>query len=325
MINLYHKTENGIQSLVITDTDTVPRGTLWIDICNPTLEEEKSIENQLGIEIPSKEEVWKNEVLNRFYRENNISYMTAAIINKVDTPYPQISAITFILAADYLVTIRYIQPTSFQHFSVRLMRYPMQFSNGAEIFEGLMEEIITRIAHNSEIVVDMLDALSHDIFGARTFSNNRKNPSEVMQNVLQRLGICNDLNSKINESLHSFQRMLVFFKESHDSGKEMRHAIRTLNNDMQALTRQTDFLADKITFQLDATLGMINVEQNMIIKIFSVVAVFFLPPTLVSSIYGMNFSLMPELNWSYGYPVAISFMVLCAVIPFLYFRRKGWL
>jgi len=325
VINLFHKSTSGIAPLHIVAGETVPEGTLWIDIMNPTLEEERSIENQLKIAIPSKEEVWKNEVLNRFYNENGVSYMTAALITKADSPYPQTSAVTFILTQKCLVTIRYINPTSFHNFSERMMRRPHQFSNGAEVMEGLLEEIITRVAHNSEVIVQELDSLSHNIFGFNSAGSPRANPSQMMQDVLRRLGTSNDLNSKINESLHSLQRLLSYFREVQSSGKELGHAIRTLYTDVQALTKQTDFLADKIIFQMDATLGMINVEQNMIIKIFSVVAVFFLPPTLVSSIYGMNFRDMPELTWQFGYPIAVGFMVMCAVVPFLYFRKKGWL
>ncbi len=325
MIYLFYKTEYGASSAIIGAEDTLPEGTIWVDIVNPTLEEERSIETQLGIAIPSKEEVWKNEVLNRFYKEDGVAYMTAALITKMDSPYPQTSAVTFILGVGYLVTIRYISPTSFQNFSQRVLRYPNNFSNGAEVMEGLMEEIITRVAHNSEVVVEVLDALSHDIFGATTFETNRKNPSQLMQAVLRRLGTCNDLNSKINESLHSINRLLHYFREVQGAGSDVDHAIHRLTTDAMALTKQTDFLADKITFQLDATLGMINVEQNLIIKIFSVVAVFFLPPTLVSSIYGMNFQHMPELGWDFGYPVAIGFMLMCALVPYLYFRKKGWL
>ena len=98
-----------------------------------------------------------------------------------------------------------------------------------------------------------------------------------------------------------------------------------LVQDVRSLTDHTTFISDKITFLLDATLGMINIEQNAIIKIFSVAAVAFLPPTLVASIYGMNFDLMPELKWEFGYPLAITLMILSAVIPFFYFKRRGWL
>lgn len=310
---------------VIAAQEVLPKDALWIDILSPTLEEEKSVESQLNIEIPTREEVWKNQVLNRLYQEGGVSYMTAAIITKVESPWPQTSSVTFILTKACLVTIRYISPTSFSNFANRLMRNPQKFTAGSQILEGLLEEIITRVAYNSEIVVDELDKLSHDIFGMGADNTHRRNPSQMMQEMLKRLSTCADLNSKINESLHSISRTLNFFKQMKGLDKDMEDSIATLTTDVSALTKQTAFLADKLTFQLDALLGMINVEQNLIIKLFSVVAVFFLPPTLVASVYGMNFQVMPELSWHYGYPMAISLMVVCALVPFLYFRKKGWL
>ncbi len=325
MLTIYYRNGDALFSAPLEGNDSVPDGALWIDLLNPTLEEEKRIEDQLRIEIPTREEVWKNQVLNRFYTENGVHYMTAAIITKVDSPYPQTSSITFILAPKYLVTIRYISPTSFTNFSGRIIKSPKKFPVGAHVLEGLLEEIITRVAHNSEIVVDALDQLSHDIFAMDKIEANRKNPSQVMKEILKRLGTMADLNSKINESLHSLSRLLNFFKQVHGQDKTMEDAITTLSTDVNALTKQTAFLSDKITFQLDATLGMINVEQNVIIKMFSIATVFFLPMTLISSIYGMNFAHMPELQWAYGYPFAIALMLMSASAAFLFFRKKGWM
>lgn len=325
MITVYRKLDGNIQAEILTAGQPAPEDAVWIDLHSPSQEEELAIERQLGIQIPSREEVWKNQALNRLYQENGVSYMTAAIINKADSPYPQTSSVTFILAPKHLVTMRYISPTSFHNFSQRIARAPQEFTGGAQILEGLLEEIITRVAHNSEVVVGTLDQLSHNIFMGDVIKGDAKNPSQMMKSVLKELGMCADLNSKINESLHSITRLLSFFKQMHGQGPEIDSAISILSTDAMALTKQTGFLSDKITFQLDATLGMINVEQNMIIKIFSVAAVFFLPPTLISSIYGMNFRDMPELNLEFGYPMALALMLLCAVMPYMYFRNKGWL
>ncbi len=302
-----------------------PADVAWIDLYNPSQEEELHVESLLGIEILTREETWKNQVLNRFYQEDGAAYMSAAIITKTDTPYPQTSTVTFILTQHYLLTLRYIAPTSFGHFVQRLARRPQEFTSSNDLLEGLLEEIITRVAHNSEIVVKELDQLSHDIFADDAFANSKKNPSEIMKTVLQRLGKCADLNSKISESIHSVSRMLAYFRTLQGNSESVDTLIGTLMTDVKALAQQTSFLSDKITFQLDATLGMINVEQNMIVKIFSIATVFFLPPTLLSSIYGMNFEQMPELGWMYGYPMAIGLMVLLATVPFFYFRKKGWL
>ncbi len=324
MITVYCKSGTAIRPRVLSPGEAVPSDALWIDMQSPSLEEETAVEQQLGIEIPSKKEVWKNQVLNRLYQEHGVTYMTAAVITKTDSPYPQTSSITFILSPGYLFTLRYITPTSFQTFAQRVVQQAASYSSPSQVLEGLLEEVIDRVAHNSEVVVQTLDELSHNIFGDGLLGNG-KNPSQAMKGVLNRLGACNDLNSKINESLHSFQRMLTFFRQTNKSDTALDESVGILLTDVSALVRQTAFLSDKITFQLDATLGMINVEQNLIIKIFSVVAVFFLPPTLVSSMYGMNFHNMPELNWTFGYPMAVAIMMLCALVPFLYFRKKGWL
>ena len=325
MITLYFRDQQSIRAVEIGAQDTLPPGVLWIDIFNPTLEEERSIETQLNIQIPTKEEVWKNEVLNRLYNDDGVSYMTAAIINKVDSPHPQTSAITFIMAEKWLVTMRYISPTSFQNYAQRIVRHPQKFTNGAEVLDGLLEEVITRVAHNSEIVVQELDSLSHEIFGKQRLDSRAENPSQTMKTVLRRLGMCADLNSKINESLHSLHRLVNFFRESLPNDKRIKQYARTLNTDIAALSKQTDFLADKITFQLDATLGMINVEQNQIMKIFSVVSVFLLPPTLIGTFYGMNFEFIPGLHSAHGYLYAVIAMLWCSALPYIYFRRRGWL
>lgn len=325
MLKVYRRQESTIQSQEMDLSAAIPVGALWIDILNPTDADLEGIEQQLGIEIPTKNEVWKNQVLNRQYVQDNIAYMAAAIITKIGTPYPDTSAVTFILSPKYLLTVRHINPTSFQNFGQRIQLPTEHFTNSTEVLEGLLEEIITRIAYNSEVVVQTLDEISHQIFCDAVLAEGGRSPSHLMKEILRRLGTAADLNSKINESLHSVSRMLSFFRQIAPHHAEQDHNIDILITDAKALTNQCAFLSDKITFQLDALLGMINVEQNLIIKIFSVVTVFFLPPTLVSSLYGMNFHHMPELEWAMGYPLALMLMGLCAVIPYLYFRKKGWL
>lgn len=322
-----HDAHHGIHAQVRHVTEPLGEGVAWLDVFQPTPEEARYIEATLGISVPNTEEIWKNRVLNRFYEEHGVHYMTAAIITKVDSPHPETSAVTFILAPEYLLTIRHIAPTSFMNFTQRLLQKPQKFPDSAHIFEGLASEIVMRVAHNSELVVEELDAISHDIFGVNVFEEGKKKQSQshLMQEVLKRLGTCADLNSKINESLHGFQRLLCYVQQTHGQDSFMVSHLQLLQTDTNALMQQTAFLSDKITFLLDATLGMINVEQNIIIKIFSVVAAFFLPPTLISSIYGMNFSHMPELSWTEGYPFALALMIICALVPYLYFRKKGWL
>lgn len=331
MITIYRRLNDRVQGFPFQATEEIPSDTLWVDIQGGTeISEQEIVARQLRVEIPSQNEIWKNHVLNRLYTENGVAYMTAAIINKkTESPYPVTSAVTFILTKKCLLTVREVAPTSFHNFAQRVQRPSDNFLTAARVLEGLLEEIITRVAYNSEMVVDSLDTLSHDLFNTDVKEGKTKSPSLMMKESLKTLGSSADLNSKINESLHSLNRMLHFFKQAvpteNPLDKNIDADIEILINDTMTLTQQTAFLSDKITFQLDATLGMINVEQNLIIKIFSVVAVFFMPPTLVSSMYGMNFKYMPELEWMYGYPAAIGLMLMCAFIPYLYFRKKGWM
>lgn len=325
MITVFYRQGESIQAKKLAEKDTIPDGSLWIDIESASNSDLDLIQQHCRISLPSKSDVWKNNVLNRLYMENGIAYMTAAIITKQDSPYPNISAVTFILTPDSLITIRDISPTSFHMFSQRIQTVPDMFRTSAQALEGLLEEMITRVAHNMEVVEEALDHFSHRIFDGEVLDKSDRNPSQMMKNLLKSVGTCADLNSKTNESLHSINRLLHFFKKITPNDSELEQDIDLMISDVSVLTQQTHFASDKITFLLDAILGMINVEQNMIIKIFSVVSVFFMPPTLVASLYGMNFKHMPELDWVSGYPMAISIMIMCAIIPYLYFRKKGWL
>lgn len=326
MITIFRKQDGRIQLQQLSAADAIPMDSIWIDVESAAEAELAQIQAQLGIQLPSKSEVWKNHTLNRLYMENDVAYMTACIISKSESPHPETSAVIFILTPTALLTIRDINPTSFKSFSQRITHSKAEkFPNSADVLEGLLEEMITRVAHNSELVEDTMDALSHRIFGSDELTAQTKNPSRVMKSVLKSLGTCADLNSKINESLQSINRMLHFFKHSVPAGRELSQDLEILITDTAALNEQTEFAAEKITFLLDATLGMINVEQNVIIKMFSVMAVFFMPPTLVASLYGMNFKNMPELDWTYGYPLALGVMVLFAIVPYVYFKRRGWL
>jgi len=325
MITITYRKDNETLSHPWQINDPLPEGLFWMDMIAPTLEEHLAVEKRLAIDIPSKTEVWKNNVLNRLYVEEDVAYMTASLISKADSPYPKTSAVIFTLGKKFMLTVHDIAPTSFKNFSARLLRPHEKFHTSAHLLTGLFEEIINRVAFNSELVVSSLDEVSHDVFGVNVLDKRVKKSSDFLKSAIKKLGAAADLNSQISDSLHSINRLLVFLKQVASTEATTAAAIELAISDTQALKAQCAFLSDKITFLLDATLGLINVEQNVIIKIFSVVAVFFLPPTMVSSIYGMNFQHMPELSWIGGYPMALGIMALCAVIPYIYFRKKGWL
>jgi magnesium transporter len=266
------------------------------------------------------------ETSSRLYEENGTLYMTATVVTKIDTDRPESAAITFILSHNRLITNRYVDPLPFRRFVAYSERHPSAATNAPAILVGLLEAIIERTADVLERVGMDLDELSASVFAAQAAAPNKARARDL-RGVMERIGRDGDLTSKARESLVTLARQLSFIVQSPaiQLPTEMVARYRSMSGDVLALSDHASFLANKASFMLQATLGLINIEQNNIIKIFSVAAAMFLPPTLIASIYGMNFEFMPELDKHYGYPMALLLMVFSAVIPYIYFRRRGWL
>ncbi len=316
----------GIRQAFVRDPKGLDANAVWLDLNNPSFDEERSVKALLGIAIPNREEIWRNHITNHMYADGGVIYMNAAVIHKADAAHPKTSAITFIVAPACLVTIRYTYPTSFEHFQRRLTNNGDACPTPHHILGGLLEEMVARVAFHSELIDDGLDDLAHQVFADHAFENRQGNPSLIMRRLLQKLGGLNQLNAKAYESLNSFLRLLNFYRdELGDAHPGLTRRLSVLLHETQTLADHSSFLTNQIGFQLDASLGMISVEQNLIAKIFTIAAVFFLPPTLISSIYGMNFQHMPELSWVGGYPMAIGLMIAAAGGTFVYFKKKDWL
>jgi magnesium transporter len=308
-----------------TGKHKITEEAVWIDLLNPTPEEEGVVEKALELDVPTREEQQEIEVSSRLFQENGTQFMTATLILQSEQTEIKTTPVTFILAGSRLVTVRYAEPRAFAIYAERCNRAEPGPSNGAIVLTGLIETIIDRLADFIERMQTEVEALSHSVFEIRGGSASRFRRYDVLLRSIGREG---EVTSKAAESTHSLSRLLTFFanaaKERSES-KIVQSRIRTASRDVHSLTDHVSFLSSKIIFLLDATLGMINIQQADIIKIFSVVAVVFLPPTLIASIYGMNFRNMPELDWWLGYPLAIGLMILFAVLPYLYFKRRGWL
>ncbi len=308
--------------------EALPEGVVWLDLMEPTPAEEKAVEALLGLEMPTREEMQEIEISSRLYREADVSYMTANVLFHAETPLPQTTPITFIRSHRALVTLRYADPQAFRSFIGRAMRTPSLCATPDATLCGLLDAIIDRAADVLEWAARDLDQLSRSIFGYRT-DGTREEPDDAdLEEAVRNLGRIEDLNSRIRDSLMNLNRLVAFLNlalTEQRGTKESRQWLKTLARDVQSLSEQSGFLAHKGNFLLDATLGLINIQQTKIIKIFSVAATVFLPPTLIASIYGMNFNTMPELDWTFGYPMAILIMIGSAVLPYWWFKRKGWL
>ena len=317
--------------LVPTDFDpatgTQLAGAVWYSLTDPTREEDKFVESCLGIDIPTRREMQDIEPSARLYSEEGAEFMTITALIDSETDQPVKTPITFVLRNDQLVTVRYADPKPFRLYE-RLVSRPTPGEVGGErVMIGLLESFIDRLAQLLENTGDGIDQISREVFGNKATKPTRK--TRDLQSLIERIGKKGDVLTLARESLVSISRLVSFHQstgsEDQKAARDRKQDLKVLLRDAAALSDHAAFLSDKITFLLDATLGLINLEQNQIIKIFSVAAVVFLPPTLVASIYGMNFDFMPELDWAFGYPFALGLMVLSAAVPYLFFKRSGWL
>ncbi|MBX9925378.1 MAG: magnesium transporter CorA family protein [Hyphomicrobiaceae bacterium] len=299
--------------------------TAWIDLINPTAEEDQHLQQQLGVEIPTRAEAREIEASNRVYQEKGASYMTAYVMFNIEQPNPGTSNVTFILAGNRLVTVRYVEPKAFPFFLSRVERGEATCTCGPSIMIGILESMLHRTADLIERIQDDVDGMARELF---EINGARRKHRESFAVYLRGTGRDADIVARAQESAVSIERVLAYFatmaRERSDDPAVLGR-IASAKSDIVSLNENMKFLQGRTSFLLDATLGMISTEQNQIIKLFSVMAVMLMPPTLIASIYGMNFKHMPELEWVYGYPTAVALMILAGIIPFFYFRAKGWL
>ncbi len=323
MLNVYAARPQGLVC-VSKDAGSLPGDALWIDLHDPAPAEEQAVEAALRIEVPTREEMREIEASNRFYEENGALYMTATIVTKLDTDLPERTQVTFILTDTRLVTNRYADPLPFRRFIAFAASHPNAAASGAVVLAGLLEAIVNRIADVLEKVGADVDLVSSGIFARR--DDARTGPMDY-RGVLSQIGQSGDLVSKASESLVSLSRLLGFVQQSGNVQvtQDSRARYRTLARDVLAMTDHSNFLGNKVQFLLDATLGMVSIDQNNIIKIFSVVTVFLLPSSVITGFYGMNLEHIPWLHASWAPGAALAAMLISALVPYVYFKRRGWL
>jgi magnesium transporter len=323
MLTAYVPNGSSLERRPVNPGQTPPDAAVWIDLVSPAPTEDKQVEQLLGVAVPTREEMQEIEVSSRLYVENGARYMTATLMCKSDTMSPKTTPVTFILAGHRLVTVRYDDPKPFTLIEHKLARSCPSNVTGESVFVDLLDAVIDRSADILERIGAEVDQISLAIF----------EPDETLppqyDDILKQLGRKGDLTSKVRESLVSIGRLLLFLANEAETmrwAKDLRAQLKSMQRDVVSLSDHATYLTNKVTFLLDALLGSVSIKQNDIIKIFSIAAVVFMPPTLVASIYGMNFHRgMVELEWAYGYPFALGLMVLAAVVPYLIFKWRKWI
>ncbi len=324
MLTAFVPTPSGLKKFDAVEVDAVPPDAVWIDLRSPSPGEDKAVEKLVGIEIPTHEDMQEIEISSRLYIEKGARYMTATLMCAADLPTPRTTPVTFILTDHRLVTVRYDEPKPFALVATKLGRAcPANITGDALLIE-LLDAVIDRCADILERAGADVDSVSSQIFEPSAERGHARSYSQILLII----GKKGDLSSKVRENLVSIGRLISFVTVETDTGrwsKEQKAQFKTLQRDVASLTDHASYLSNKITFVLDAMLGVVNLEQNNIIKLFSVMAVVLMPPTLIASIYGMNFKMMPELEWAHGYPAALFAMLLAAILPYMFFKWKRWL
>jgi len=308
---------------------TLPEGAVWIDLLEPTEAEEALAEKLLGANIPTREELAEIEPSSRLYQTKAATFMTMSVLHGVHAGEPGTDPVGFILTDKILITVRYIDPTPFILFAEHIYAEPDLDCDPRSLFVRLLDTIIDRLADEFEVAVNEIETISRHVFGhpARANGHRRRQPERRLEALLIRIGRAQQLLAQLRESSVSATRLLTFLASTDAMTKDapnLRH-VGSLIADVNALNDHSNFLGDNLVFLLDANLGLITLEQNSVMKIFSIFAVVFMPPTLIAGIYGMNFDHMPELKWLLGYPYALGLILISAVLPFWFARRKGWL
>ena len=301
------------------------RTAVWIDLLSPTPEESALVEDVTGLQVAARADLEEIESSSRLSYEDEALYLSLPLVTRTDTLDPITSPIGFALSPDHLLTIRFTESRVIEHLADRGPHEQPIGDGAVNVFAIVLEALVDRLADILERINADLDGISRRIFQESADQRMRR-ANVTLHDALKAIGLAGDLVSRIRESLLGIGRIVPYAEQMAPwIPAKLRPRLTTLRQDNTSLSDYAGHLSNKIQFLLDATLGLIGVAQNNIIKILTVVSVVGVPPTLVASIYGMNFKYIPELNWSFGYWYGLTAIALSAIVPFIVFRLRGWL
>lgn len=310
MLRFFHSKNNCLTECKDTSDQALFNSATWIDAHAPTESDTSWLSSLLQTEIPDQEDVEEIESSARFFSDKSGIHVRSLFLTQSEGRH-KTTTVAFILQDDRLITIREDDLADFRLLRMRIRRSQIESQSPYDLLISIMSQKIENLADIIEEIHERLDRVSHLVL---------EDENGDLEDAISQLAKLEDSNGKIRLCLTDTQRSITFLKKT-----SKKNEILIIERDMETLMQHTSFLFDKINFLMNSTQGFISIDQNKIIKIFSIAAVVFLPPTLVASIYGMNFQFMPELNMAYGYPMAIVIMVLSGIAPYLFFKKKGWL
>jgi magnesium transporter len=316
MITIYYR--SGDKMIRESDLRILPQidplSVVWVDLNRLDDQEKRYIINKFGINLYEKQQQEEIESSSRYLETNKMIVANSNFLILQGTTYVNDPA-TFILKNNYLITHRTNEFRSFVDVSKKMIAQPKQFPTGHHVMISIFESRI-------DLDADILEMIAKEISRVgREISIESKSNQELLIRITQ----YQELTMMLRQNLLDKQRMVSAMLRSESFPKDCYERLRMIIKDVNSLMDHTSFSFDRLEYLQDTFLGLINIEQNKIIKIFTVASVVFLPPTLIASVYGMNFDLLPELHWKYGYVFAIALMVFSSLFTLWIFRRKGWL
>ena len=331
MLTLYHSRAGSAERLTDLAEASLPANVAWIDLLRPDPDEVAFVERTTGLNVPSIEDLSEIESSSRLRNHNGAIYLSAPLVYRADSDQPLTTPVGFVLTRERLITVRFEELNPFNTFANRDLAAESEPLTSAAVFAGLMDAIVDRLADILENIAAELDALSHRLFRSPATEPAARRPpareSADLRIILRRVGHSGDLASKIRDSLLGIGRIVPYVSSLAADWlpPEIKPRLDTMRQDVLSLSDYDVHIVTKVQLLLDATLGLINVEQNNIIKVLTIVSVVGIPPTLIASLYGMNFKGMPEYDWSWGYPYGLAMIALGAILPLVWFKWRGWI
>ncbi|WP_313032745.1 magnesium/cobalt transporter CorA [Massilia alkalitolerans] len=320
MINVFVLQNGRLNQVSVDSREDLENVTpVWVDLNEPTDEERILVKTTYGVTLPGEDEVSDIEASARYYEAENgdLHLRTDFLLEEEDGP-SRVVTVAFILSGKILFSVHNDDLPVF-----RLVRLRARSRPGS--IEDYMDVLLDLYATDAEYSADALEGIYEVLEEVSTRVLQKEFTDQDAAAALNAIAHEEDLNGRIRRNMMDTRRAVSFLMRGRLLNADQFEEARQILRDIESLDGHTSFLFDKVNFLMDATVGFININQNKIIKIFSVASVAFLPPTLIASIYGMNFKVFPEIEWAYGYPFALGLMVAAIAAPLLYFQRRGWL
>jgi magnesium transporter len=331
MLTLHHSRAGRGEQPADPAEASLPTNVAWIDLVKPDPNEVAFVQRTISLDVPSTADLSEIESSSRLRNRNGAIYLSAPLVYRADSDQPLTTPVGFILTRERLITVRFEELNLFDTFASRDLASESDPLSSGAVFAGLMDAIADRLADILESIAAELDTLSHRLFRSPATEPAARRPpareTADLRIILRRIGHSGDLASKIRDSLLGIGRIVPYVSSLAADWlpPEIKLRLDTVRQDVLSLSDYDAHIVNKVQLLLDATLGLINVEQNNIIKVLTIVSVVGIPPTLVASMYGMNFKGMPEYDWSWGYPYGLTMIALSAILPLVWFKLRGWI